>query len=348
MMNNDPKTKFVFFDLETTGCPQSGSIFHDYHRIVQFSAVCGDETYDAIVNPQCHIPSESTAIHRVTNEMASKALNFGRIFPLFRTFIKKLSLRGTQIILVAHNAFGFDKLVLEKECSRFGLRVPATWKFYDSLLKYRSQYSLPSNKLGDIYKQRFSTELQGAHNSLIDCMALKKLFEHDLLPYFNIQDTLQVYEQQYLTDNQPAIKVRGIGRRTKDKIVALLQMEREPTIGDLRTSLMGCSYADIEMFIRMQLNCSKEQFVYSILCEIVQPDQPHLLFQNFPFLLHTFTVILPAYTVNTLLEKHKVRSAEQLKRFYLFKIKESGEKWDQLLKELNVNPFHISLMMRSI
>ena len=68
---NDPKIKFCFFDLETTGCPRSGSIFHEFHRIVQISAVCGDSTFDATVDPQCHIPSESTAIHRVTNDIAN-------------------------------------------------------------------------------------------------------------------------------------------------------------------------------------------------------------------------------------------------------------------------------------
>jgi len=347
-MSDDPKVQFVFFDLETTGCPQSGSIFHPYHRIVQISAVCGDQTYDAIVNPECHIPSESTAIHRVTNEMALEQSNFGRIFPLFRTFVKKLSLRGTEIILVAHNAYGFDKLILEKECARFGLRVPATWKFYDTLVKYRTQFpELPSKKLGDIYKLRFKTDLDGAHNSLVDCLALKRLFECDLEPHFNILDTLPVNQQRYLSDDESVLKVRGIGRRTETKLATILGIIN-PTMGQLRARLTGVSYPDIELFIRTQLNCHKEQFVYSIICDIVQPEYPHLLFQSFPFLQHTFTIYLPPACLKTLMETHCVRSAEQLKRFYLFRMKESGEKWDKLIADLKVNPFHISMMMRSI
>jgi len=348
-MADDPSISFVFFDLETTGCPQSGSIFHDYHRIVQISAVCGDQTFDAVVNPQCHIPSESTEIHRVKNSDVQASPTFAKIFPLFRAFIKKQIKRGVVVVLVAHNAFGFDKPMLEKECARFGLRIPPSWKFYDTLLKYRTQFSeLSSKRLGDIYKERFGEDLTGAHNSLADSLALKRLFELDLRLHFTMDETLPVHEQRYLNDNEDVVRVRGIGQKTKAKLSRVLNIQ-DPTIGQLRERLVsGHSYAEIELFIRTQMNCYKEQFVFSILCEIVQPTQPHLLFQSFPFLQHTFTVGFSAETVNTLMIKHRIRSAEQLKRLYLFKFKECGEAWDTLLRDINVNPFHISMMMRSI
>lgn len=346
---NDPKKRFCFFDLETTGCPQSGSIFHDYHRIVQISAVCGNDTFDAVVNPECHIPSESTAIHRVTNDVASKFANFGKVFPRFRAFVKKQMKRGTEVILVAHNAFGFDKLMLEKECARFGLRVPTTWRFYDTLLKYRTQFpELPSKRLGDIYKERFGEDLAGAHDALADSLALKRLFEVDIVQHFSMNETLLVHHQSYLANEESVIKVRGIGQKTKQKISRIINIH-DPTIGQLRERLVsGHSYADIELFIRTQMNCFKEQFVFSILCEIVQPSQPHVLFQSFPFLQHTFTVNMPAVAVEQLVTKHHIRSAEQLKRLYLFHFKESGERWDNLLREINVNPFCVSMMMRSL
>ena len=342
--------KFVFFDLETTGCPQSGAILHDYHRIVQISAVCGENTFDAVVNPQCHIPSESTAIHRVTDDVASQFGNFGTVFPGFRSFIKKQTQgkRGTQVVLVAHNAFGFDKQMLEKECGRFGLRIPATWKFYDTLLKYRGQFpELSSKRLGDIYKERFKEELTGAHDSLADSLALKRLFELDIAQHFDMNETLAVHEQQYLDDRQDVLAVRGIGEKTRYKIARAMQIAN-PTIGDLRNAVNGHSLADLETFIRTQLACHKEQFCFSILCEIVRPQQPHLLFKSFPFVQHTFTSVLPEAVIETLITKYRIRSAEQLKRHYLFKLNESGVKWDQLLEELKVNSFTVSMMMRSI
>lgn len=348
MLSDDPTVCYVFFDLETTGCPQSGSIFHEYHRIVQISAVCGNNKFDSVVNPQCHIPSESTAIHRVTNEDAENAATFGKVFPLFRSFVKSQIKRGVVVVLVAHNAYGFDKLMLEKECARFGLRVPSTWKFYDTLVQYRTQFpELASKRLGDIYKLRFNEDLEGAHNSLADSMALKRLFELDILKSFSLQDCVPVHEQRYLFNEESVLKVRGIGKRTNAKLAQYFQTP-SPTIGHLRLFLQNHTYADIELFIRTQMSCYKEQFVFSILCEIVQPQQPHLLFQSFPFLQHTFTVSMPAKAVETLMTKHRVRSAEQLKRFYLFKMKESGEQWDTLLKNINVNPFTVSMMMRSL
>jgi len=201
--------------------------------------------------------------------------------------------------------------------------------------------------LGDIYKLRFDEDFEGAHNSLADSLALKRLFERDLIETFSLDDCLPVHEQKYLNDTQSVIDVRGIGKRTHGKLAHYFQIS-SPTIGDLRVFLMNNSYADIELFIRTQMSCYKEQFVYSILCEIVQPQQPHLLFQSFPFLQHTFTVNIPAKAVETLMTKHRVRSAEQLKRFYLFKMKESGEQWDDLLKNIDVNPFMVSMMMRSL
>lgn len=133
---NDPKNKklikFVFFDLETNGCAGTGSILNPFHRIIQISAVSGDERFDSLVNPECHIPSESTAIHHVTNEMVKNAPTFKKIFPQFRAFVKKGAKRNTQIVLVAHNALGFDKPVLEKEVKRSGLKSPDNWRYYNT------------------------------------------------------------------------------------------------------------------------------------------------------------------------------------------------------------------------
>ena len=345
---NDPKIRFIFFDLETTGGPNQGSIFHEFHRIVQISAVSGNETFDAIVNPECHVPTESTAIHRVSNSDTKEAPSFRFVFPQFRAFVKKQAIRGTKMVLIAHNAFGFDKFILEKECDRFGMRLPPNWLFYDTLQKYRSQYpELLSKKLGNIYKLRFDEDLSGAHNSLADSLALKRLFEADILPYFTLEDTIAVKKQNYLNNSESVIKIRGIGEKTRNKIKKVLTI-LDPTIGDIRNYLSGCSFADIEVFIRTQMNTYKEAFVFSILCEITQPENPHLLFKNFPFIEHSFTISLPTKSVEKLQKKYHIRSAEQLKRYYLFKLQENGDLWDKLLLDLNVNPFMIAMLMRSL
>ena len=342
-------TKFIFFDLETTGCSKSGSIFHNFHRIVQISAVCGDEHFDQLVDPQCHIPTESTAIHRVTNDMANRTNNFGTVFPLFRAFIKKRATRGTKIVLVAHNAFGFDKLILEKECARFDFRVPTNWYFYDSLVTYRNKYpELVSKKLGDIYKERFREDLDGAHNALMDCLALKRLFEHDIIQHYSPEQLLQSNQQLYLNDNEDVIKIRGIGQHTRTKIKKLFSTET-PTVGMIRAMLIpNSNLSELELFIRTKLSCNKEQFVFSILCEIVQPPNPHVMFQGFPFIHHTFSSILTPETVYTLLNTYHIRSAEQMKRYYLFQLKEDVKDWDKFLGTIHANSFSIGMMLRSI
>jgi len=341
--------KFIHFDLETTGCQQSGSILNKFHRILQISAVSGEDEFNQLVHPEVHIPSESTAIHRVTNELVANKPNFGTVFPLFRKFIKNQTKRGTQIVLVAHNAFGFDKPMLEKECSRFGLRIPSTWVFYDTLLTFRKQFpDLVSKKLGDLHELRFGEPIAGAHDALADSQALQRLFNHDIVQYFTLTDTLAPFQQRYLTDNESVINIRGVGQRTVGKISHVLQTDH-PTVGQLRTTLMSqYNITQIEQFIRTVLGTYKEEFVFSILCEIVQPSQPHLVFKDFPFCLNTFNSNTIKQSAIEKLQTMQIRSPVQLKRHYLFVLKENGQLWDNLLRDLDLRPFYISMVMRSL
>ena len=347
---NDPNPqkliKFVFFDLETNGCAGTGSILNPFHRIVQISAVSGDERFDAIVNPEVHIPSDSTAIHHVTNEMAQTAPLFKEIFPKFRAFVKKGAKRNTQIVLVAHNALGFDKPVLEKEVLRCGLKSPENWRYYDTLLTYRREFAeLPSKRLGDIHQTRFNESIQNAHNALSDTLALQRLFSHDIQSLFDMNHTVMTGASSYTPNEAPVQNLRGVGPYTK-RAIALMLAKNNPTVGDLRAYCSGKSEQDVELFLRLKLHCKKEAFLFSLLCELTLCNDPNALFERFPYSVHAFPG-LSDKTINHLLGM-RIRSPEELNRHYLYGLKESAEAWDVLLSGLECEVFRVAMLMRNL
>jgi len=347
---NDPKNKklikFVFFDLETNGCAGTGSIQNPFHRIVQISAVSGDERFDAIVNPEVHIPSESTAIHHVTNEMVQAVPTFEKIFPKFRAFVKKGVKRNTQIVLVAHNALGFDKPVLEKEVKRCGLKSPANWRYYDTLLTYRREFAeLPSKRLGDIHQVRFNEPIQNAHNALSDTIALQRLFYHDIQDLFSMDHTVETGFTSYTPNKAPVQNLRGVGAYTK-RAIGMLLAKNEPTVGDLRAYCSGKSKQDVELLLRLKMHCKKEAFLFSLLCELTLCDDPNALWERFPFVIHAFPGLSDG-TVERLV-KMGIRSPEELKRHYLYGLMEEAEKWDLFMKEVKCDAFRISMLLRNI
>ena len=346
---SDPEPKFIFFDTETTGCEGTGSILNEFHRIVQISAVTNDgQSFDSVVNPGCHIPKASTVIHGIDNKTAQASKRFGTIFAAFRKFVKQSTKRGTPIVLVAHNCFGFDKIMLEKECSRVGARIPTTWLFYDSLLAYRSHFvEMESKRLSDIYELRFGKKMENAHNSLADSIGLRDIFNNDLCNLFCMEDCVPTHGLHYLPNDVSVMKIRGIGGKSCRKLQRYFQKEHV-FVGDLRFHMSTHTPAEIEIFIRNVIGTFKEAFVFSIFCEIMMTVTPHAAFKQFPFISHSFPSNIPLNTVDTLCSNFHVRSPEQLKRFYMFGLKEDGDRWERLVDELRVNRFHLAMAMRSV
>ena len=129
---------FTIFDIETTGMDP----VHD--RIVELAAVrvkCDGELehFSTLINPGRHIPSRSTAIHNITDDMVKDAPFFEDIADDFHSFIK-------DSILVAHNA-KFDLSFIQESFFRGGFPV---WegKTLDSLRLVRNTHpGLPSYRL---------------------------------------------------------------------------------------------------------------------------------------------------------------------------------------------------------
>ena len=155
----------IYYDTETTG------IKPDKDRIIELAAFDPvlNKQFCTLVNPECPIPAESSAITSITDEMVKEAPRISEVLASFHTFCTG------DVILIAHNNDAFDKLFLEAEHARAGLQMP-TWTFLDSLKwsrKYRSD--LPRHSLQSL-REVYGIEANQAHRALDDVLVLHQVF----------------------------------------------------------------------------------------------------------------------------------------------------------------------------
>ncbi len=188
----------IYYDTETTG------VRSEKDRIIEIAAYdpLKQASFVQFVNPGCPIPSESTTITGITDEMVAEAANFSVVGAQFIEFC------GPEAVLIAHNNDRFDKLFLEAESGRCGLVLPQ-WKYLDTLKwsrKYRSD--LPSHALPSL-REVYGLEANRAHRALDDVMILYQVFSImiDDLP---IETALELLNQSTTLDRMPFGKHQGM------------------------------------------------------------------------------------------------------------------------------------------
>jgi len=98
--------------------------------------------------------------------------NFG--WNMFLRFINSYS--SGPVLLISHNNFKSDKLLLEIEAKRRNLHLPYTWYFLDSLLYCRKAIpKQPSYTLHDLYFSLMGKRIQDNHSALPDAKALMEV-----------------------------------------------------------------------------------------------------------------------------------------------------------------------------
>ncbi|MFT5317731.1 MAG: DNA polymerase-3 subunit epsilon, partial [Chlamydiales bacterium] len=72
----------IFYDTETTG------ISAERDRVIELAAYdpVKDKSFVQLINPECPIPPEATAIHHITDEMVASEPNFNDITESFVEF----------------------------------------------------------------------------------------------------------------------------------------------------------------------------------------------------------------------------------------------------------------------
>ncbi len=163
----------AFFDLETTGT----NILRD--KIVQIAMIRvspnGEETeYNKLVNPQIPIPTSSSDIHGITDEMVQDAPTFPQIAKEVNQFLKDCDLGG-------YNHIKFDIPLLMEEFARADIEFSLhNRRLVDS---QRLFFLMEPRSLTAAYKFYCQKDLVDAHDAMADVNATKEILMSQVEKY---------------------------------------------------------------------------------------------------------------------------------------------------------------------
>lgn len=176
------KKPIIFFDLETTGL----SITND--RIVQIGYIKvmpngTEEEGNLLVNPECHIPEEVSAIHHITDEMVKDKPTFKQLASRLEQIFKGCDLAG-------YNSNRFDVPLLIEEFLRADVKFDLSKvRFVDVQSIF---YKKEPRNLSAAYRFYCGKDLEGAHSADADIRATYEVLQAQLDRYANDEvDPLQ-------------------------------------------------------------------------------------------------------------------------------------------------------------
>ena len=139
----DPDSKFVVFDIETTG------LYKERDRIIEIGAVKVEngqvtDRFSSFIDPECRIPAETTELTSITDSMVKGAPKFHEIIDEFIDFCDGA-------IMVAHNA-NFDMGFMKEKSKGCGRSFEKP--YIDTMVLMRCMFpKLPNARLDTLCKQ---------------------------------------------------------------------------------------------------------------------------------------------------------------------------------------------------
>lgn len=175
------KKPIIFFDLETTGV----NISHD--RIIELSYIKvypngTEEEKSMRINPEMSIPTESTAIHHITDEdVADK--------PTFKQIAKELARVFEGCDIAGYNSNRFDIPLLMEEFLRAGINIELSrQKFVDVQTIF---HKMEQRTLSAAYKFYCNGDLENAHSANADTRATYEVLKAQLDRYPNLKNDVE-------------------------------------------------------------------------------------------------------------------------------------------------------------
>jgi DNA polymerase III epsilon subunit-like protein len=166
------------FDLEYIGTPNVLKECYIW-EIGAIHYMSGDEftiTIDPGIRPLP--PPMTDEFIQVTDELLQQrmACDFKSAWTQFTRWVYSKVPLHSNIIMVAHNNFKSDKIMLEVESRRYNIHLPYSWYFFDSLLYCRK--AIPkqnSYTLKDLHFNMFGKAIPNNHSALPDARALARI-----------------------------------------------------------------------------------------------------------------------------------------------------------------------------
>ena len=161
------------------------------------------------VFPPPPIPEIPQLTRAFLNETA--AVTWDKIFLHFTTWIAQQS-AGTMPVFISHNTFRADKPILELECRRYGVHMPLTWYFFDSLHFSRRiiRNTNGNYSLSGLHEQIFGRKIQNAHRARADVVACISIMQHLTANSWSMQGPI------YPTYATALRTIRWIGQKAEE------------------------------------------------------------------------------------------------------------------------------------
>lgn len=167
------KRPLVFFDIESTG------LSPEKDRIVEISLIKvypdgHEEVRTRRLNPECHIPEESTAVHSITDDDV-------RDCPTFRQVAKSLASMIQGCDIAGYNSNRFDVPLLGEEFIRADVEVDfSRCRFIDVQTIF---HKMERRTLEAAYKFYCDKDLTEAHSAEADTRATLEVLKSQLDRY---------------------------------------------------------------------------------------------------------------------------------------------------------------------
>ena len=158
-------TKYVAFDLETTGFDTQGD---EIIEIAAIKIINGQfvEKFTTFVHPTVKIPKKITELTGITDDMVAYAPAIEDVLPDLYRFMKGC-------VLVGHNIADFDIPILNYHANK--IKYDFNNDFIDTLVLSRQKLHLNRNKLHDVCKY-LKIPLVDAHRAINDVTANAQVF----------------------------------------------------------------------------------------------------------------------------------------------------------------------------
>jgi DNA polymerase-3 subunit epsilon len=216
----------AFIDLETTGVSLSTD------RIVEIAIikVLPDGTRQVkrkLINPQLHIPEQSTEIHGITDEMVKDAPTFKQAGNELKQFIENCDLGG-------YNSNRFDIPMLMEEFLRAGFDMDLTARRMVDV--QHVFYTMEPRTLSAAYKFYCEKELVNAHSAEVDIDATIEVLLSQIKKYpqlgNSVDSILQAigeekivdYARRFLFDDK-GVEVFNFGKHKGRPVTDVLKAE---------------------------------------------------------------------------------------------------------------------------
>lgn len=187
----------IYYDTETTGLKS------DKDRIIELAAYDPErkKSFVHLIDPACPIPSASTAVCHITDEMVAGKPSFKDLAESFIEFCEG------DTVLIAHNNDNFDVHFLRAEFERAEVIMPE-WKFLDTL-KWARRYrpDLPRHSL-QFLREVYGFEANNAHRALDDVMMMEKIFL-SMIDDLSIDQVMSLMSQKRTIARMPFGKHQG-------------------------------------------------------------------------------------------------------------------------------------------